>query len=368
MALGLCDRATLVLADGAKRPTVRLNLGASFDIDCEEDRARYDGVFARAGDAQSLAETGDFQSPVETGDDEESERVQNDSNINAVEADNSALAGQSPVGTGNSGAIPRPGTDPFPVLRLQKDSLLDSKTPPLPPSGGERASDPEWEEFVGSWGEPIPKLGLSRSVFDRVETGRRSKLIAAAKGYRTWLCSHPPQKRPTAQSAQSFIRDEAGWDQWLRYVPAADGKVHSATSTYQVGSPEARAINAMYAVARVRPFESGGRIVYRGEMSARVKVFADAPESSAWLWIEDRNQIGAWANFLKDRVLGNRPPLIVARGVGENERRGIRAPWPWPPKADGSIATSERDHGADPPPPEMTADDDEAFASEGGRG
>ena len=250
---------------------------------------------------------------------------------------------------------------------MQKDSIIHSKTPPLPPSGGTRAVDHEWEEFVSAWGSPIPKLGLSRSAFDRVETGKRSKLIASAKGYQAWLGTHPPQKRPTTQSAQSFIRDEAGWEQWLRYLPADGGTPRVSPNSYPIGSAEASAIIAMYAVARVRPFQTGGALVYRGDVSARVLAFAGAPDRSLWVWIEDRNQIGAWSNFLKDRVTVARPSLTVSRGVGESERRGMYAPWPWPPRADGTIAGSDA-NDTGPPDPEMTADDDQVLASESGRG
>ena len=38
VALGLASRSMIVLADGSKRPTIKLNLDVSFDIEKEEDR------------------------------------------------------------------------------------------------------------------------------------------------------------------------------------------------------------------------------------------------------------------------------------------------------------------------------------------
>jgi hypothetical protein len=363
VALGLCDRAVLVLADGARRPTLKLNFAASFDIDHDDDRVRYDGATSRPG-AQSPRGTDDDHSPVGTGSDEEDDCDQNDSAIKEVEDGEHAPAPHSPVGTGNSQPIPKPGTEPFPVLGMQKDSIIHSKTPPLPPSGGVRA-DPLWDDFVRAWGEPIPKMAIARAAWDRTETGKRTKIVAAARGYWDWLKSH--RKPPSAQSAQSFIRDEAGWEQWLRYLPADGGAPKASPNSYPIGSAEASAITAMYAVARVRPFQTGGALVYRGDVSARVLAFAGAPDRSLWVWIEDRNQIGAWSNFLKDRVTVARPSLTVSRGVGESERRGMYAPWPWPPRADGTIAGSDA-NDTGPPDPEMTADDDQVLASESGRG
>jgi hypothetical protein len=116
----------------------------------------------------------------------------------------------------------------------------------------------------------------------------------------------------------------------------------------------------MYAVARTRPYESRGRVVYPTEITPQLLAFGDRGERSAWLWIEDRNQIGAWSRFLAQHVKGNRPELVTTRGLGESLRHGIHAPGPWPPRKDGSWSS-------DDPETLMTADDNEAFANEGQR-
>lgn len=345
VALGLGERTMQVMADGSRRPTFKLDMASSFDIDLSEDQDRYIAATAK-GSHES-------QSPRETDHDEAFEGDENDNDNSHSQEPTSADEIQSPVGTGNAAAQSPVGTDPFPVLRLQEDSLLVPKDSPLPPSGGPCVPDQLWEEFVKAWGEPIPKMALARSAWDHVETARRPEAVASAKGYWAWLKAHP--KPPSAQSAQSFLRDAVGWAQWLRYVPDAAGVAPPIVTGYARGSVEARAlINLHVALGADEGFRKiyvRETIAYLKPMTDQIRAFADMPPRNEWVKI-DRAGAGAWGHF-------GRAASAISHLRGFRE--GDIAPWIFPPSATGKTYTT----ATGPPAGAMTDDDIDALASEG---
>jgi hypothetical protein len=341
VALGLGERTMLVLADGSRRPTFKLNMHAEFDIDLPEDSDRYDALFAKG-----LPEN---QSPPETEHDAQGEGDENDNDISRSQASETSIAPQSPTETGNSDAvIPSPETGSFPVLRLQEDSKPFSKDSPLPPSGGLPVVDQLWEEFVKAWGEPIPKMAIARTAWDHAETAKRSEIVAAAKGYWAWLKAHP--KPPSAQSAQSFVRDVVGWAQWLRYTPDGGGAA-SITGSYPVASAEAKALAMLYEIVGKTDFFRdvkcrGGTLYHANPIRPRLLALAAAPPRAEWVRL-DRQQAAAWDGMVSENVQFTRQRL----------QEGASAPWPWPPRKDGTLSPTAEG-------PAMTDDDVNALASE----
>ena len=337
VALGLAERSMLVLADGSKRPTIALNLDASFDIETEEDR------YLEATQGHSRAE-----SHHETPDDDGADGDENASDGNALQAENAPEKTESHGETAAT-LSPTHGTDPVPPMGLHIDSSKScSKDSPLPPSGGLRVPDDLFEQFVKAWGEPIPKLALTRSAWDHVETSIRPKAIAGARGYFAWLRAHP--KPPSAISAQAFLRDSGGWEQWLRYLPDADGKAASITSTYPNGSPEAKALGVLYAIAGKSDFfrqvmQRATGVNYSKPVTPQLLALAKASPPDEWQTLSHRGA-GSWEDFLRENLTVARRPL----------REGDRAPWPWPPSTEGKIYTPE----ATPPPPGELSDQDAA--------
>ncbi|MBR0871182.1 hypothetical protein JQ633_12495 [Bradyrhizobium tropiciagri] len=321
--LGLCKRSMVVLADGQKRPTIRLDLEARYDID----------------EIEASHSHGRDQSHGETGDDEAVDDEDFGSEISSVDAPSVDVSRQSHGETGPTG-----GTGPFPIVGMHKDSILDSKTPPLPPSGGTSVPDQLWDEFVTAWGEPIPKMALARSAWDHIATVKRSEGVAAAKGYWAWLKAHP--KAPSPQSAQSFLRDIAGWSQWLRYTPNASGAAVSASMAFPLASREGKALTALYEIAGKGDFLRqfmlrNGAINYPRPISPRLLALADAPQRSEWVRLE-RQQAAAWEGLISDAVT-----VQVRQRMAE----GSQAPWPWPPRKDGNLSA------AGPPDSLMTEQD-----------
>jgi hypothetical protein len=323
VALGLGERTMQVLADGARRPTFKLNMNASFDIDLPEDNVRYNAMFAKG--------SSENQSPVGTEQDDGFDGDENDNDISHSQGSKTAEDIQSPVGTGNSVPQSPVGTNPFPVLRLQEDSLLVPKDSPLPPSGGLPVRDDLWEQFVASWGEPIPKMAIARMAWEHAETAKRAEIVAAARGYWAWLKAHP--KPPSASSAQSFIRDAVGWAQWLRYTPKVDGLAPPASGSFTRDSREGRAIGVVYEVAGkgdfLRQFMLRNNAVnYPLPITPRLIALADAPPRSQWVTL-GRQQAGAWDSLLSEAVHVQ---------VRNHLREGACAPWPWPPRKDGTLS------------------------------
>lgn len=318
VALGLGTRSEIVMADGSRRPTFKLDLTAGFDIDSPEDEQRYNAATSK-GSAES-------QSPRETENDDDGERAENASDINqALDAE----TGQSPPETGNPPSQSPVGTEPVPVLRLHKDSIPVPKDSPQPPSGGASAPDSGWEEFCTVWREPMPRYDLAHSAWDHVPTAKRPEATAAARGYWAWRAAQ--RKPPTAISAQTFLRDQAGWAQWLRYTPSADGSPSVVVDQFDADSREGKAIAMLYEIAGKGDFFRqvkcrGGKVYFANPITARLLALADAPPRNEWIRLERIEQAIRWDELLGESLAIVRQRLSV----------GSAAPWPWPPRKDGA--------------------------------
>ena len=210
----------------------------------------------------------------------------------------------------------------------------EPESSPPPPSGGSVALPDGWKEFESDWGEPILRQSIAQHVWSALKPEEHALARKAARGYVIWRKS---QKRPpNVLSAHLFLKER---DAWQRFADLAPSDNRQSGGTFDVESVEGRAIIALYAVARITPFESRNRIAYRGELTAQLLAFAEAGDVKT-LWIEDRQQIAGWSHFIAKHVHGNRPPLIQTRGTGADQRSGIYAPWPWPPSSEGKIYTT----------------------------
>lgn len=221
----------------------------------------------------------------------------------------------------------------------------EPESSPQPPSGG--SPDIEgWKEFEADWEEAILRQSLAQQVWAALSPAERLLARAGARGYVASLKSQ--RKPPNRIGAHLFLRERDAWSRYATQDPAAKGV---SITGVPVDSAEGKALAAMYAVARSRLFENQKRYVYRGEITPQVQAFADAPARSDWVWIDGSQQLGAWSAFLAAHVFGARPPMLTTRGVGPDQRTGIYAPWPWPPRKDGSLSTA---------PPEGTLSDQDA--------
>lgn len=251
-----------------------------------------------------------------------------------------------------------PETDLAPHLATQQPPScggdITSEPEPLnspqPPPGESVASLEGWKEFQEDWAEPILRQSLAQQVWAALKPDERMLARQAARGY--VLHRKSQKKPPNVLGAHIFLKERDAWAGFAKLAP--DGRT-SRSAGITADSTEGRAIIAMYAIAKTRPFEGRGGIVYPGEITAQVLAFAEAPEQAKWIWFEDSPQISAWSKFLDKHVHGNRPSLVTTRGIGGDTGSGFYAPWPWPPSAEGKIYTTG------PPESLMQAEDFSEF-------
>jgi hypothetical protein len=218
--------------------------------------------------------------------------------------------------------------------------------PPTPQAGGS-APDDDFENFRKAWARPIERLSVAKTAWGHVPTARRGEVLTAARGYWAWLGKQ--QKPPPPVSAQTFLRESSGWAQWLAYAPDAGGIAPSVVNAHPLGSPEAKAIIATYQIAGLDQFLvgvmiRGGAVNYLRPVSLRMLLLADAGPKDSWP-VLDRRQAASWEEFLRDVV------MVETR---KHLREGDRAPWPWPPSAEGKI------YATGPPEPSLMSEQDMA--------
>ena len=239
--------------------------------------------------------------------------------------------------------------DPTPALRRSYDSAQGLTSEPEPESS--LKSLPGTSEAVVSIEDVEPEaFTLAWSSWPDHETAGHRRHIALSEFRKL-----PAEKQVHCRAAIPHLISafkKAGktifpaFHLWIRHAgfdefPAAklaSAPAATAGGLIDVESDAGRAVLAMYAIAKVRPFESRGRIVYAAEVTPRILALACAGDRDAWPWIEDKPQIAAWAAFLDQHVKTARPALLSRRGTGEDVQSGIYVPWPWPPRKDGTLS------------------------------
>jgi hypothetical protein len=233
-------------------------------------------------------------------------------------------------------------TDPSPTvgLHIEDSKTLDSIPPSPPQAGGECVDDEGLEKWITQvrvlYPEPItnvPKLRMAGRVLNDTE---REERLTAIKGYAAFIAEKKRAGKPRAvMNADKFVRE--GFEGFLegghKAVEIAEMRQVPLTS------PEGRAMVALYAIAGAPlfKFEMGGDLCcnVRGALDAQALALADAPPRQEWALVTG-NQAAAWAGFARSAI----GKLVLWRD-------GLRVPWPWPPRKDGSLTGSD----ATPLPP-----------------
>lgn len=239
--------------------------------------------------------------------------------------------GCPPVGTGarpsaGTGAHTYTGTNNDPLERPLKTIERDA---------GARARDRK-ERFKAEFRKRWP----TAVVDDRQRTEYAADALspdeekAALDGVEPFLDELKRQGRKTVPAGWRYLEEK----RWTLLRGSGEGSAEGAAARASIapGSDAHRALKALYAVARTRPLVSGGSVVYSGAMTPQLLAFAQAPPRDDWLWIEERQQLGAWQAFIARNVFGSRPALLQQRGSSS----GIFAPFAWPPRVDGTVSAS----------------------------
>jgi hypothetical protein len=327
--VGLCARSMIVMSDGTRRPTIDLDLTANYKFDKEqfahshtETEAEYD-----ASESENHHDINDKQDDF--GDDEIHSHTET-----------GPTGGNEP-----DDAIPTGGNDPFPVVGMHKDtSNLVPKDSPLPPSGG--AYGPVFEEFKKAWLRPIERLSVAETVWEKIASVKRGEAITAARGYFAWVGKQ--RKEPAVLSAQTFLRENSGWAQWLPFAPDPSGAPASISHAHPIDSREGKALVALYEFAGLGQYLRGimirnGAVNYLAPITPRLLAMAEAGPKDGWV-VLNRQQASAWEGMLRETVTVQ---------VRKHCREGDRAPWPWPPSVEGKIYTTG-------PPETLMSEQDEA--------
>lgn len=233
---------------------------------------------------------------------------------------------------------------PAPALRQPYDSvegLISEPEPESPlksPQGDEKeaealSEDPEL--FAAAWsawpGHEMMRRDLAVEEFRKLTPAQQRHCRAAIPLFVKMQVAH---RRTTATNFHIWIRHR-GFEE---FPTAATGEgVAAAATNLAVGSAEGRAVKALYGFARVPLMEHGGFLIYPLPVTPQVLAFGNAGDSASWCWVEG-NQVAAWSAFLTSAIHKPRPDLVTTREVDGEQRRGMLAPWPWPPRKDGTIS------------------------------
>lgn len=238
-----------------------------------------------------------------------------------------------------------PNVSPAPALGQHSvspsstcDHLISEPEPepesPKAPEGGEgeagAVEESEPDGFAAAWsawpGREVQghRRDLAAVEFRLLSPEKRAHCCAAVPLFAAALSRAGRTKPP---NFHLWIRNR-GFEE---FPYRADGTPALVAGPLDENSEAGRAIIALYAVARTRPFVSNGKVIYPGGVSPQILAFAAVADKAAWRWITDRQQIAAWTAFLAAHVRGGRPALLEKRG----EETGFYAPGPWPPRKDG---------------------------------
>lgn len=253
-------------------------------------------------------------------------------------------------------------------------------TPPVPTElapGCQPSVSTGANTYVGTKNVPLERPLLERERDARARD-RKARFIAAFE--QRWPTAAADDRQRTGYAAEALSEDEeqaalagigpflenlkrlgrkntpAGW----RYLEEKRWTLLEASKAaapvlaqFAPGSREGRAIATLFEIAGKSDFFQRaifrhGSINYRVEVTPQLLRLADEVPRADWCELT-RQQAGAWTSFIADRM-GNLPPARLAEGS--------RAPWPWPPRKDGTLS-------APPDNPAATDEDLEALASEG---
>lgn len=273
----------------------------------------------------------------------------------AGDTDDGAAASETSVSPGcQQGLNPseqtaQPSVSPALALGQPSDSgkgldssNLNLKTPPYPPPGGavDQVLEADIAEIARVYPAPITNLPRLRTLLTAMSVDERRRVITGARGYAAFIADCTAKRKPRA------VKDAHSWVQnglWQGYLGPGE-RAEAAARMQQVAtdSVEGRAYRTLHRIAHLPPpFETGGKFLLREPLTPQVLALAHAPPESEWPLIAaaDRNRCAAWTDLIAGALSGTpRPALVWDRNPGGVS--GFLAPWEWPPRKDGSLATA----------------------------
>ena len=124
-------------------------------------------------------------------------------------------------------------------------------------------------------------------------------------------------------------------------APPTEAPAEPAIMFAPAASREARAYVNLRRIAGAPPptrTSDGSVVVMPAANCEAVFVFAEVPDDLEWLFVTDRQQLGAWGEFFREKL-----PNVARRQISlqRDGQTGMLLPWPFPPSATGKIYTAE---------------------------
>lgn len=324
-----------------KRTTDEIRLLIDGDTDDIEARAAGEEVDHR--DNPEGNETGEFNPRPQQG-------------LNAEETNRSPTPAVGQPSDSREGLISEPEPEDSPQAPLAGGGVSED-------SNGSESEPEHFAEFK----QQYPSPGLWN--WFKVEPVFRALTAAEAEHARAAIPLYAAQVQPKAPRGPKPMRP----DRWLRErlftnFPDAKLPVPPKPLVFIAKDSDAhRAMRVLAVILKAAPptvgnIEGYGEgLMRRGEVPADYAAlgqFADAPMEQWQLAKEGTKQFFAWSQRLHDWT-GNRvePQLVMLEGthtithngkeiVAQNRALGLRVPWPWPPRKDGTLSPELETEGA----------------------
>ena len=250
---------------------------------------------------------------------------------------NNPQGAQPYVGTpaqqdGHPGAQPRAGTGAQPYAGTNNAS---SERPHIEQQRRAREGDGD---------RTVKFLRLFEALWPTAAVDDRHRVAYAAEALSAGRAKSRPRRgvTPFLDNLKRLGRKTfpAGWrylEQKSWQLQPVEPSPPAENGLYPEGSIEARAIAAVYAiagqtdfVARVMKSRQHGGIYYRGTVTPQLLALGNVPPEADWPELTHQ-QAGAWNGLLRE---------FVIKEIWNRLREGKKAPWPWPPRKDGTLSTT----------------------------
>ena len=180
---------------------------------------------------------------------------------------------------------------------------------------------------------------------DRAKTAKAARDLpageenAALSGIGTFLEKLKRDGRKHVPAGWKYLEQKP----WTLLGADKSAEVKPRALILGAASAEAAAVIALYAIAHVTPYRmQSGDVTFVGDLAPQLLALSSAAPRAQWQFIEDRNNIGAWREFVATYVKRAIPTFLEEH----DGKTGIFAPWPWPPKKDGTLCTGPPDEAA----------------------
>lgn len=231
-----------------------------------------------------------------------------------------------------------------PPLRTGPNALnLEPESPSKVPLRGilDEIGQKRFQEFKSNYPDGVVDLQAAEVEYAGLTETEQIACNAAELVY----AARCKRRREKSMKAHLFVRKRA-WDGLL-----ANPETAAAPSLFEPQSPAGHALLTLGRMARYSPFTvADGRLSYRGEISERLLAMADTPpeftdnDPARPIWqtyLVGSPNFAAWRGFINEVFAGRALPRLSE----------VYAPWPWPPRKDGSVSTG-------PPPDTLCTDQD----------